>query len=285
MNLRPSRFASLPVRGKLTLVAPAQLPNPIADSPRIILAGARAIYIGPALALSPHRNAVATLAVALAAPFEIAWPLTPERSTETRFIALIPPNTLHHLIAAGPMVFVYLDALADDQTAIDARISALPEIQADIAKKCAAIATLHTASEAVQLLFAALGLANHPAHATSPDIAEVIRAIDDRPNDFGSAKIAAALAGMSESHFHRAMRRATGVPFRRYRLWRKLAIAATALKEGATLTDAAMEGGFASSAHFSTTFRRMFGIQPSLLIKAQAQFEVVHSACVATALP
>ncbi len=264
---------------------PTQPPNPIINRPRIILAGARAIYIGPGLALSPHRNAVATLAIALAEPFEIRWPLTPERSTETRMTALIPPNTLHHLIAAGPMMFVYLDALADDQKAIEAHISSWPEASVEIATKCAAIAKRHTASEAVRLLLAALGLEDLAADSPSPGIAEVIRAIDERPDDFGSAKVAAHLAGISESSFHRAIKRATGVPFRRYRLWRRLAIAAIALKDGANLTEAAMKGGFASSAHFSATFRRMFGIKPSLLIKANAQFEVVHSACVLTPLP
>ncbi len=257
-------------------------PNPIINHPRIILAGARAIYIGPGLALSPHRNAVATLAVALAAPFEIAWPLTPERSTETRMIALIPPNTLHHLIATGPMMFIYLDALADDQIAIETHIASRSEAPAYIATKCAGIAKGHFAREIVQKLLATLGLTDHPADEPSPGIAAFIRTIDERPNDFGSARVAAGLAGMSESHFHREIKRTTGVPFRRYRLWRRLAIAAVALKEGANLTEAAMEGGFASSAHFSATFRRMFGIKPSLLIKAKAQFDVVHTACVAT---
>lgn len=278
-------LASPPFRGKLIMMASAEPSEPIFARPRVILAGARAIYIGPGLALSPHRNSVATLAIALAVPFEIAWPLTSDRPAETRQIALIPPNTLHHLIAAGPMMFVYLDALADDQRTIVARITPRPEEQARIAADCADIATGSTAADVVRGLLAILGLSD-PQDAISPKgLAAAIRAIDDRPNDFGSAKIAASLAGMSESHFHRAIKRTIGVPFRRYRLWRRLAIAAIALKGGANLTDAAMAGGFASSAHFSATFRRMFGIKPSLLINAQARFDVVHFACVATTLP
>lgn len=255
------------------------------DRPRIILAGARAIYIGPGLALSPHRNAVATLAIALAEAFEIRWPLTPDRSTEARMVALIPPNTLHHLMAVGPMMFIYLDALANDQAAIEGHILSRPEAPAYIATECAAIAEGRIAREIVQSLLTTLGLSDHISDVRSPGIAAVIRAIDERPNDFRSARVAAAVAAMSESHFHREIKRATGVPFRRYRLWRRLAIAAIALKDSANLTDAAMEGGFASSAHFSATFRRMFGIKPSLLIKASAQFDVVHSACVLTPLP
>ncbi|OYY75757.1 MAG: hypothetical protein B7Y43_18230 [Sphingomonas sp. 28-62-20] len=277
-------LASLPFRGKLIEMASPEPSEPIFARPRVILAGARAIYIGPCLALSPHRNAVATLAIALAMPFEIAWPQTPDRPTETRQIALIPPNTLHHLIAAGPMMFVYLDALADDQRTIGACIGSRPEELARIAADCAGIAIGSTAADIVRGLLALFGLGD-PADDISPTgVAAAIRAIDDRPDSFGSAKIAASLAGLSESHFHRGIKRATGVPFRRYRLWRRMGIAAIALKDGASLTDAAMAGGFASSAHFSATFRRMFGIKPSLLINAQARFDVVHSACVATAL-
>ncbi|OYY63338.1 AraC family transcriptional regulator [Sphingomonas sp. 28-62-11] len=263
----------------------AQPLDPIIDHPRIILAGARAIYIGPGFALSPHRNTVATLAIALAAPFEIAWQISPDRQTETRTIALIPPNTLHHLIAAGPMMFVYLDALANDQQTIDLFITAQPDTHPRLVALCAAIAVTTDATDLVNALLAALGLNKHPAQKASPGIAATIRAIDDCPDDFGSAKVAADLAGISQSNFHRAIRHATGVPFRRYRLWRRLAIAAKALRGGANLTDAAMEGGFASSAHFSATFRRMFGIKPSLLINANAQFEIVDAACVASALP
>ena len=34
--------------------------------------GARALFIGPAFGLSPHRNAVAVVAIGLQAPFELA---------------------------------------------------------------------------------------------------------------------------------------------------------------------------------------------------------------------
>ena len=37
------------------------------------------------------------------------------------------------------------------------------------------------------------------------------------------------------------------------------------MADGASLTEAAHEAGFADSAHFSRTFRRMFGLAPSSL--------------------
>jgi AraC-like DNA-binding protein len=55
----------------------------------------------------------------------------------------------------------------------------------------------------------------------------------------------------------------TGVPYRRYRLWTRMGAALKALRSGRSLTHAAHEAGFSSSAHFSTAFAEMFGLPPS----------------------
>lgn len=52
----------------------------------------------------------------------------------------------------------------------------------------------------------------------------------------------------------------TGLPFRTYLLWLRITRAVDAYAQGASLTTAAHDAGFADSAHFSRTFRRMFGI-------------------------
>jgi AraC-like DNA-binding protein len=40
-----------------------------------------------------------------------------------------------------------------------------------------------------------------------------------------------------------------------------------AIARGRTLTVAAMDAGFSSSAHFSAAYREMFGMEPSRLVK------------------
>ena len=89
----------------LCVVGPSERMN----APRISIAASRAAYVGPGLELAPHRNAAATVAIALEAPFSLSLSKAAHRR---RSIALIPPNTLHHLQAKGPMAFVYLDALS-----------------------------------------------------------------------------------------------------------------------------------------------------------------------------
>lgn len=73
----------------------------------------------------------------------------------------------------------------------------------------------------------------------------------------------AAAVGLSPDRFRHLFMQETGVGFRAYLLWLRLECALTAYVAGNTLTDAAYAGGFADSAHFSRTFRRMFGIAPA----------------------
>ena len=74
--------------------------------------GRRALFIGPAFGLSPHRNAVAVVAIGLQAPFELAWNTRDYRRCRS---ALIPPNTLQHFReTSGAMAFLYVDAVSND---------------------------------------------------------------------------------------------------------------------------------------------------------------------------
>ncbi|MBR1213416.1 helix-turn-helix transcriptional regulator [Bradyrhizobium sp. JYMT SZCCT0180] len=74
--------------------------------------------------------------------------------------------------------------------------------------------------------------------------------------------------GLSASRFLHLFKAETGVPLRRYRIWNRMGAAVRACGEGSSLTEAAHAAGFASSAHFSSAFRDMFGMMPSDLLKA-----------------
>jgi hypothetical protein len=85
--------------------------------------GPRVLYLGPAFVLTPHRNATAVLAIALDDPFDVASDPTEEGGQyRAARSALIPPNTLHHLVAGGRMAFLYLDPLSRDLAAISSRM-------------------------------------------------------------------------------------------------------------------------------------------------------------------
>jgi AraC-like DNA-binding protein len=232
----------------------------------ISLHGARAAYVGPGLELAPHRNAVAVVALALAEPFALALldakPATP--TFVVRGSALIPPGALHQLEARGPMAFVYLDALSDEHTAVR---------QADLD---AAHDTLRRvdghADWTVDRLCELLHLPPRPR--PDPRIAAALRAIDARPEAFTSLADVARLTGLSTSRCRELIRETAGVPFRRYRLWRRMARVAEELARSRSLTEAAHAAGFASSAHLSAAFKAMFGLPPSKLLELGVRFEL-----------
>lgn len=79
----------------------------------------------------------------------------------------------------------------------------------------------------------------------------------DRPVRIADA---AALVGLSRDRMSHLFVEETGLPFRTYVLWLRLTKAVAHYAAGGSLTEAAHEAGFADSAHFSRTFRRMFGV-------------------------
>ncbi len=81
------------------------------------------------------------------------------------------------------------------------------------------------------------------------------------------------MAGLSASRFRFLFRQAVGMPFRRYRLWKRMAIVMPALAAGDSLTMAAHGAGFASSAHLSAVFKDMFGLAPSDLVALKPAFD------------
>jgi AraC-like DNA-binding protein len=72
-------------------------------------------------------------------------------------------------------------------------------------------------------------------------------------------------SGLSASRLSHLFVQQTGLPFRTYLLWLRLSRAVETVAAGGSLTEAAHEAGFADSAHFSRTFRRMFGVAPAQL--------------------
>jgi AraC-like DNA-binding protein len=232
--------------------------------PRIGVGAARALYVGPGLDLAPHCNAAATIAVALGAPFELrVWRSGRAWSTwQTDFAEVIAPGTLHHLKSHGPMAFLYLDPMTDRHCR--------PDPQA-LQRGVGALRALGPAA-GIDEAFAAFGLARRlPQDAR---ITRVVHAVERSPAAFGRLQDAAALACLSPSRFRARFDAEVGIPFRRYRLWRRMAVVMRTIAAGGNLTEAAFAAGFSSSAHLSSTFKRMFGLTASGLLALGVEIDL-----------
>ena len=73
------------------------------------------------------------------------------------------------------------------------------------------------------------------------------------------------VGGLSPGRLRHLFVEQTGLAFRTYLLWLRLTRALDGLAAGASLTESAHQAGFADSAHFSRTFKRMFGVAPATL--------------------
>jgi AraC family transcriptional regulator len=89
------------------------------------------------------------------------------------------------------------------------------------------------------------------------------RAVEVLRERLGQTVVMADVANavhLSPDRFRHLFLEETGIRFRPYVLWLRLEIAVALYAAGVSLTEAAHAGGFADSAHFSRTFKRMFGV-------------------------
>jgi AraC-like DNA-binding protein len=220
-----------------------------------------ATYRGPILNLDAHRNGATTLAIGIDGRFRFRDSLGETRSCT---LAIIPAGYHHQILAetARRMVFVYFD----------------PQRAKHLPTETQLLAHFSSGKDPASFGlpdWARLCLAQHPqTRPFDPRITQTLETLRTYVNAFPHADAAAKACGLSPSQFHALFRRHVGVPFRRHRVWQRFLLAANIIARGGNLTEAAYEAGFASSAHFSSSFRAMFGLAPSGLLTRQTRLSV-----------
>ena len=102
----------------------------------------------------------------------------------------------------------------------------------------------------------------HPSSAKPLDkrIARAVDILHGRLADAVTMGEIAEAVHLSPERFRHLFLQETGIRFRPYVLWLRMEVAVALYAAGSNLTEASHAGGFADSAHFSRTFKRMFGV-------------------------
>jgi AraC-like DNA-binding protein len=178
---------------------------------------------------------------------------------------MIPGGAPHRVIGAAPMVALWFDPATIRRQARFAAIRGPAAIHTT-SEESAALKRVVGAAPGGDFKRAArqlaLTLIGRPPSTPDPVFDETMaRLVPDAAPAPAISTIARDL-GMPLRSLRARFAETTGTSLRAYRLWTRLVIALRTIANGATLTDAAHEAGFADGAHFSRTFQRQFGLAP-----------------------
>lgn len=246
--------------------------------------GARVLYVGRAFDLAAHKSAVSVLCTALDGDvLATDAPTRPSPEWRRCRSVFVPANTVHIMRFTGRAIAcLYADPAAPDVATIAGdmgeragKLLVRHRNEDGLARVLGQYAARAIGRESLQRsLLDLLGL-SEPEEPADERVARAIQAIREQPSKPHSLRSLAAEVGISESRLRHAFKDATGVPVRRFRLWIRISNALRLVQQGATLTEAALDSGFSSSAHLSNAYRGMFGMTPSEVMEAERQSRAI----------
>jgi AraC-like DNA-binding protein len=241
-----------------------------------------ALYVGATTA-SRHRHHAVQISLALAQPFRLRL----EQGAWQEYTGvIISPDAEHEFDSGGVAVAnLFLDVESTDyrsmlQSGVEVgRSLAVPqELLQALRAFHAGESAMATAPElCIRTVEAFLGR-TLARREIDPRVARVLELIGKEPAEKIRVERLANAVALSPSRLAHLFAEQVGVPIRRYRLWRAIREAIRLCLGGASLTEAAHASGFSDSAHFSNSFRDLFGLTPSLLLSQRAALEILLGA-------
>jgi AraC-like DNA-binding protein len=117
----------------------------------------------------------------------------------------------------------------------------------------------------------AVGRYGSPAVPLDDRLRRALDAVSGALDENVPVEVVAEAAGLSPSRVMALARAQLGSSLRGYRRWLRTFEVARRYAGGASLTAAAFEAGFASSAHLVTTARASFGVRPSQVLSPSSR--------------
>ncbi|HSW13405.1 MAG TPA: helix-turn-helix domain-containing protein [Solimonas sp.] len=228
---------------------PAAVQDPTPPDPyrqaRFHIGRGYALYEGPAGDNAPHRHAAFQVAIALQGEVVFGDGLREHRGP----VLVVPPLQRHQLMPHRDLRCFFIEphcSFADELRAVcGPGITAMPALR--------------------QLSEEQVRSRGGASAQVDPRLQQVMAALS-RGNDEAALPVLAQQAGLSPQRLRALAREQLGMPLARWRIWQRLRLAASALRRGESLAEAALAAGFADQAHFSRTMREMFGVTPSVVL-------------------
>lgn len=137
-------------------------------------------------------------------------------------------------------------------------------------------ATCNAVNNSLNSLLALLSGSSQKISEKDQRIRKIFNYIGSLEEKKVSIKALTNLVNLSESRLSHLFKEQTGIPVRRYILWVRLMSALKHVVLGQSMTNAALNAGFSDSAHFTRTFRKMFGVFPSTYVKKRKNSRFVQ---------
>lgn len=238
----------------------------------LLLGPDRLLYRGPPVDGEPHRHHALQLAMSLGAPLT----LEAQGDVQQAQGFIIAADTAHQLRGGAPEIaLLYLEPESAAAAALSAGLSTSAQAWQPTQALLAAAADDAAIDTLDARWLAELGLAaQSQPPALDARVAATLAHLADRPGEPHSAARLAARVQLSPDRLMHLFAQATGTSLRSYALWAKLKTAVRCALAGATLTEAAHAAGFADSAHFSHSFKAMFGLAPRFLFEHRERLTV-----------
>lgn len=233
------------------------------------------MYIGRGADTKVHAHHAIQIAVALEKPIEVIG-----KTAQRVYQAVIINSDVPHECRTfgGPFLLINIDPETSIGTAlkreylIKAGIAELPLVAIDnyLGQLKGLLAGSNPADEIYRLTN---DLLTSIAHKHTPQplderIEQVLALLREPEQETVSIKDLAGAVHISPGRLIHLFTQQVGIPVRKYILWSKLMTAVKKLDKHANFTHVALDGGFADAPHFNRTFKRMFGLSPTALLKA-----------------
>ena len=180
---------------------------------------------------------------------------------------LVPSGISHAVDTQGNAVLVFLYDCTTEVAQQIREVSCIPE------EICKEIVQLYADMESVsdsyfgfeKTVLSWLGIIGAAANVTDERIQTAMKFIRAKSTEKVTCQEVAAAVHLSQSRFSHLFREQVGMTFAAYLIYQRILYVYTRMLRGASITEAALEAGFSSSAHFADVNRRVFGTSASTI--------------------